>query len=106
METVNLGVLFNEARKKYSLPPTKRKTKKNKQSGIYHVYLMKCKGCVQGFQWNYYYKENGKKRSITRVDLLKLKDEVLKRNLKWHIYDEELAKKTARKAKVLYDQIL
>ena len=53
-------------------------------SGYYRVHKEKDKGCTQGFMWRYKcYDDNGKLISIRKVNLDDLKEEVLKRGLKW-----------------------
>lgn len=63
-------------------------------TGYYRVHKDKNKKYVQGYLWRYHYFENGKHKSIRRMDLNKLKEEVLARGLKWEILDEENAKKS------------
>ena len=72
---------------------------KNKNTtGFYCVSTKNCPNCNQGFSWIYqYYDENIKHRVIHSVDLLKLKNKVLKKGLKWLVITEENAKKTCEK---------
>lgn len=56
---------------------------KRNTSGYYHVSKQKCQGCKQGFIWVYEYKDNDKRKSIKRVDISALKEEVKRRGLKW-----------------------
>lgn len=65
--------------------------KKINQSGFYRVYKSKCKVCSKGFTWAYLLEDYS---AIKNVDLLKLKKNVLARNLEWKITDENKAKES------------
>ena len=105
-KTKNLGELFEEAKIKHGFPRKKNVKRKKQRTGIYHVSLVKCDKCKQGFQWRYSYKENDKTRFLVRINLLDLKKEVKKRNFHWEVYDKTLAAKSATKAKISLDEIL
>lgn len=64
------------------------------KTGLYRVYKSIHKNARHGFIWVYRYRVNGKNKSIKRVDLNKLQEEVLKRELPWEVIDEEKAKQT------------
>jgi len=64
------------------------------KTGFYRLYKSIHKKTRQGFIWVYRYRVNGKNKSIKRVDLNDLRDEVLKRGLPWEVIDEEKAKLT------------
>lgn len=68
-------------------------------TGFYRVIKRINKKYKQGFLWTYVYYEEGKKRQtfISSVDLLKLKQKVIKKGLEWVVIDEEKAKKTIEK---------
>lgn len=103
IETKNLGQLFKEAREKYNYPLSNGREK----SGILRVGTAKCNDCKQGYQWCYrYIDKDGRRRTISRVDLLTLKKVVISRGLEWRIYDEKQAVKTAKQANVELHQIL
>lgn len=72
---------------------------KNKNTtGFYCISKKPCPKCKQGFSWIYqYYDENIKPRVIHSVDLLKLKDKVLKKGLKWLVINEKNARDTCNK---------
>lgn len=52
-------------------------------TGYYHVSKTKEKRTKQGFTFVYTYKQNGKKKTISSVDIKKLEKEVKKRGLVW-----------------------
>ena len=52
--------------------------------GYYRVYKVKKPQAKQGFVWIYEYPDNGKQRTISRVNLNNLEKEVKSRNLDWH----------------------
>jgi hypothetical protein len=53
-------------------------------TGYFRVSKTKCKSCNQGFLWRYQYcDENGKTKSITAVDIKKLKEKVKSKGLLW-----------------------
>lgn len=59
-------------------------------TGLYNVSKPYDTNCKQGYFWKYqYYDETGKRWDISRVDLLKLKKEVLSNNLPWKIIDKD-----------------
>ena len=47
---------------------------------------------MQGFIWSYDYKVDGKKKTITSVDLNKLKEKIRNKGLDWIVVNEEQAK--------------
>lgn len=66
---------------------------KNK-TGINRVYKDFNKKSRQGFYWVYSYTINKKKKSISAVNLLKLKEKVIKKGLTWKIVDADLYRKS------------
>lgn len=53
-------------------------------SGYLNVHKHKCDSCKQGFQWSYrYYDENGKRKSISSIDIKKLEAKVKAKGLPW-----------------------
>lgn len=54
-------------------------------TGYYRVHKHKDKSCKQGFYWKYVYKDNGKLKTISRVNISDLEKEVKKRQLEWRI---------------------
>lgn len=67
-------------------------------TGLFRVYKYSDPTCKQGFIFRYSWFENNKRRVISRVNLLKLKELVLSKGLEWVVLDEE-------KAKTLCDEI-
>lgn len=51
----------------------------------------------QGFSWLYQYYENGKHKSITSINLLKLKEKVISKKLKWLMINKKGAIETCKK---------
>lgn len=68
-----------ESREKIS----KSTSRKKNTSGYYRVFKQKNSRCKQGFEYVYRYMENGKRKLICSVDITKLKEKVLKKNLEW-----------------------
>ena len=62
------------------------------KTGYYRVYKDKSNHYSQGYIWIYEYLEGKTKKKIHRVDLNKLKEEVLNRGLEWKIINKEKAK--------------
>ena len=58
-------------------------------SGLYRVSKHKDNGCKQGFTWVYSYLENGKRKTIERVDLHNLEKEVKNRGLEWKKFGDD-----------------
>lgn len=56
---------------------------KYNSTGYYRVSKHNKSDCKQGFYWSYQWRENGKKKSINRTNIEKLKDAVISRGLKW-----------------------
>lgn len=56
-------------------------------SGFYRVSTKPCKNCKLGFSWCYQYYDEFNKKSISSVDLLKLKEKVIAKELDWKIID-------------------
>lgn len=80
---------------KPSLKLNLQRSKSTNSSGFYRVRKSKDNTCKQGFLWVYeYYDENKKHKKIQRVNLLKLKEEVIKRGMPWEIVDSEKAEFT------------
>lgn len=76
---------------------TNLKRSKNNSSGFYRVRKRIDETCKQGFIWIYeYYDETGKHKRFSRTDFFRLKQEVHKRNLPWHIVDIDKAVNTVK----------
>lgn len=73
---------------KHHSEETKRKISKARNStGYFRVYKNKDSRLKQGFIWCYRYRENGKIKLITSVDIEKLEIKVKNRGLEWIIID-------------------
>lgn len=57
-------------------------------SGVYNVHKRTDKTCKQGFIWVYVYEEDGKKKTMSSVDLNKLKQRVISKGLEWIVFNE------------------
>ena len=63
---------------------TKQKISESKNtSGYFRVTKNKDKNCKQGFKWVYQYYEDGKRKTISSVDIKKLEAKVKAKGLKW-----------------------
>lgn len=63
---------------------TKEKMSKSKNTtGFFRVTKQNSKSCKQGFRWMYQYYDGTKRKSLTSLDLDKLKEKVLSRGLEW-----------------------
>lgn len=79
---------------KPSMDTLLKRSAKNNSTGFFRVHVRKHDGCSQGFHYVYKYVNNGKPKTICRVSLKELEEEVKNRNLEWIIVDEDKAKKT------------
>lgn len=67
-------------------------------TGIYRVTKTEDKTCLQGYRWVYgYNNEQGKRIEISRINLIDLKNEIIKQGLEWIINDENVAYETMQK---------
>lgn len=106
-ETKNLGELVREAKRKYgSGKKRKDRSKEEKGYGIYRVSKHRNNHYQRGWAWRYIYKGKNKTYDFTSLDILELKAKVRLNHLMWRIYDEDLARKTAKEAGVSYDRLL
>lgn len=71
-----------------------KRSKKLNKTGFFRVYIATNKSCKQGWDYCYNYTENGKRKEIHSVSIIKLKQRVLDKGLDWIVLDEEKAKKT------------
>jgi hypothetical protein len=76
-----------------SFEERKELSKLKNTSGFYRVALHKRKNPNHN-AWEYVYRENRKVKTISSVDLLKLKEKVIAKGLEWAIIDLENAKRT------------
>ena len=63
-------------------------------TGIKNVYKQKDKAYTLGYAWVYQYYKNKKRSRLSSVDLLKLKQKVIKNGLPWLIVDANKAKQS------------
>ena len=59
------------------------KTKLLNTTGYFGVTKLIDDNYTQGFRWGYHYRENGKRKFLSSVDLNKLKEKVLAKGLEW-----------------------
>lgn len=64
------------------------RSKKTTSSGVYNVHKRTDKTCKQGFIWVYVYMDESKMKTMSSVDLNKLKQRVLAKGLEWIEFDE------------------
>jgi hypothetical protein len=79
-----------------SIESRKKMSKKANSSGFYRVQLHKRKNPAHNPSWEYIYRENRKVKSLSSVDLTKLKQKVLDKGLEWLIIDLKKAENTAK----------
>ena len=58
-------------------------SKNRNSTGFFRVSKKYSDDCKQGFRYRYIYLENGKRKEISSVDIDKLKEKVLSKNLEW-----------------------
>lgn len=63
-------------------------------TGFFRVSKHEDDSCLKGFRYIYRYYRDGKRKEISSVDIIKLKEKVIKNNLEWFIVDENKAEKT------------
>lgn len=103
-ETVPLKVLFEKKLKeqwfsKGSKSPSKRKRlPENKyKTGFKNISKVYCQSCKNDFTYQYeYYDENDKRKYLTSVDFMVLKEKVLAKRLEWGVDSVYYARKTAK----------
>lgn len=79
-----------------SIESREKMSKVHNTSGFYRVMLHKRKNLNHKPSWEYVYREDRKVKSISSVDLLKLKEKVIAKGLEWFIIDLENAKRTIK----------
>lgn len=99
---VLLKELFDEAIKKqgYTKKSSKNTSQRKKtgESGFYRTNSGYCHSCKDKIIWQYsYFNGNGKRKTISSVDLRKLRDKVQAKGLEWKIENRYYAVKTAKK---------
>ena len=65
-----------------------KRNEKNNTLGIFRVIKHKNITCKQGFDYVYCYMENEKRKEIHSIDILKLKEKVVGKNLPWIVVNE------------------
>ena len=102
-------VIVNEELANKSLEESARNMNekyKDHSTGILRVYCVSTDKSNQGFRWNYTYRENNKYKTLSSVDIFKLKEKVLSKGLDWIIVNEEIAEETFKKASKQYNESL
>lgn len=72
----------------------KKMSEARNTTGFYRVSKQKNKNVKQGFMWCYRYQNESTIKSISRVNLLKLKEKVEAQNLLWEVIDKRKAQKS------------
>lgn len=105
LKTLKGHEVSEETRKRISLTKTgsnyseqgcENMSKSRNTTGFYCV-STKPASTRQGFSWLYQYYENGKHKSITSINLLKLKEKVISKKLKWLMINKKGAIETCKK---------
>ena len=92
---VNSGENNPNYGKQYSLDERVKLSKaQNNSTGFYRVSKKRKKSCKNGFTFEYSYYEGTRRKFLSSVSLLKLKEKVLGKGLDWCIIDEGLAMQT------------
>ena len=73
----------SEKGKEVSFETRMKQSFKQNKSGYYRVFKRYEKGLKQGFRWEYKWRENGKMKSLSSVNLLALKEKVESKGLLW-----------------------
>lgn len=98
----NLGVLVKEAKKKYGFTniynnkkikryPTDHKKSKLSSTGFFNVKRLESNIYKQGFCYVYTYYKNDKRKQLSSVDILKLKNRVINAGEEWKVFDKQKA---------------
>lgn len=72
----------------------KKMSEAKNATGFYRVYKNKKKDVKQGFIWRYGYYENGRQKTFSSTNLMKLKRKVVNAGLEWKIVDERKAQQS------------
>ena len=64
----------------------------NNSTGYFRVSKEKSNTCNQGFYWKYRYYENKKSKTLSSIDINKLRDKVIAKGLDWIVLDENKVK--------------
>lgn len=87
-EKINNGVPIEIIKKEFREKANRTISKNFNSTKILRVQKKKNKQCTQGFTWVYHYKdETGKPKSISSVELEKLKEKVLSKGLEWEEFE-------------------
>lgn len=75
-------------------------------TGFFRVSKERDPTTKNGFIWRYFYEnKNTPRKKIRRVNLSKLKEAVLQKDLEWQVVDEEKAKQTCKKYGYNYEDL-
>lgn len=74
--------------KKQPLSMMINRAKSMNKIGLFRVFKAQNKSCKQGFDYCYNYVENGKRKELHSVNILKLRRKVIERGLDWIVIDE------------------
>jgi len=70
----------------------------NNPTGFFRVNKSKDETCLKGFRYVYRYYEGDKRKELSSVDILRLKEKVIDKGLKWTIVDEDKAEFTLKES--------
>lgn len=101
---VLLKDLFEEKKKGQRIQRVKNrpsKGKKKSETGFYRTSLCYCPSCKKKEFYKYTYMKNGKQKSISSIDFMKLRSRIKEEELEWRVKDVFEARKTAKKLGIL-----
>ena len=67
-------------------------------TGFFRVGKSKDETCLKGFRYVYRYYQDGKRKELSSVDILRLKEKVIKNGLEWVIVNEDKAEITLKES--------
>lgn len=95
---VSLKQQFEEAKKKYKLPKASSHLSAEKETGFFKTKKVRCQACKQGFIYRYRWfdEKEDKYRVLSSIDIKKLREKVIAKNLSWKVENNYKAKNTAK----------
>lgn len=91
---------FEAAKKQQGFPNKPRRTTRFKEvdTGFTKTRKVRCQACKQGYIYRYRYfdTKEDKYKVLSSIDMIKLKNKVKNKNLKWEVENYSQARKTAK----------
>ena len=85
---LSLKILFNNAKKNNRKNVIEPMCRSKQNIGIMNVSKVHCTTCKKKYMYLYNYKENGEYKSFNSVDLKKLKQKAISKDLPWIITNQ------------------